>query len=213
MRVLRKYLPETAKIHVLPSAVPPLPFTSPIPAPRNNKYPFVFVGRLSPEKGVALYVEACNELGVHPYFVGSGPMQQWVHTHAPDANITGWQSKEGLAKNIASSHALVFPSLWYETQGLTPTEAASVGIPSIVPNGCAAADHVLDGQTGLHFEQGSKRSLIAAMRALLNTDTSVRMGNAAYDIYLKSPLFNLEGHKNRLLEIYDEVIRQPKPGI
>ena len=43
---------------------------------------------------------------------------------------------------MKGAKALIFPSLWYETAGLTILEAKSLGIPSLVKNTTAGSEFV-----------------------------------------------------------------------
>jgi uncharacterized protein (TIGR00725 family) len=67
---------------------------------------------------------------------------------------------------LMRARALVFPSLWYETLGLSAIEAMANGVPVIVSDRCAASEFVQNGYSGLHFQGGSVESLAQQLRRL-----------------------------------------------
>src|SRR4051812_30142026 len=79
----------------------------------------VFVGRLSPEKGVETVLDAWRGMS-HPIrlkIVGDGPMAEPVQAAAlKDSRIEwlGWQSLENVLQIVGDASMLLMPSLWYE---------------------------------------------------------------------------------------------------
>lgn len=196
----------------LPSGTPQTVVRNPIDAedhgPANvaENEPFVFVGRLVPEKGVFLCAEAARKAGVRAVFVGDGELRAELQSKYPEFEITGWQDSAAVQARLRGARALVFPSQWYETLGLVVVEAAANGVPAIVSNGCAASDTVVDGETGLHFAAGSVDNL-AEKLSLLNKDsaTAARLGRAAYERYWQRP-WTREAHVSELLDVYRRIV-------
>jgi glycosyltransferase involved in cell wall biosynthesis len=87
-------------------------------------------------------------------------------------------------------------------------EAAALGIPSIVSDGCAARDGVVDGITGLLFRSGDIDDL-AQKIAMLNSDPTLalRLGQAAYSKYWANPS-TLDSHVQELLECYRRIMSE-----
>jgi glycosyltransferase involved in cell wall biosynthesis len=203
-RILRPYLPTTAKIYRVRN---PIEIDFQMPASPSNNDLFSFVGRLSPEKGGELFARAARSANVPAAFIGTGAEAQAISEVYPDAQMHGWQNRLGVISAISSSRALVFPSLWHETQGLVVLEAAALGIPSIVSDGCAAADYVIHGESGMHFKSGDVEDLAKGLKILENDKELVKhMGQNAYKNYWNNPC-TLENHILDLLQCYSKIMR------
>lgn len=166
----------------------------------------VYVGRLSPEKGVLILAEAARRANLRILFVGEGECASEITKIAPDARITGWVPKQEVLTYLRTARMLVLPSLWYETQGLVVAEAAALGIPAIVPDTCAAKDMVLDGTTGLWFKGGNTEDLEAKIRMLdQNSFLAESLGKCAYERYWQSPS-TMSSHLDGLLGCYSAIL-------
>lgn len=169
---------------------------------------FVFVGRLSAEKGAGLFAEAARLSGQRAIFVGDGPQQAELEAAYPEAEFLGWHDPAGVKRHLRAARALVFPSVWYEGQPLTVLESLALGTPVIVSDICAGREAVEDGVSGLWFRSGDPASLARAMTRLSDDATAQRMSRAAYDGFWADPL-TLDRHLDRLERIYREVALRP----
>ena len=134
---------------------------------------FLFVGRLVPEKGCLLFAEACQKSRLQSGICGGWGTQRTNFNALirrrtlPDGNpisrVQRWLSR---------ARALVFPSLWYETQGMVVMEAAAKGVPAIVSDGCAARDLIVPNETGLLFRNGDIADLAEKISALQDSQVS-----------------------------------------
>ncbi len=109
--------------------------------PSKNEY-YLYVGRISKEKGVDLFCQAITELGLKGVAVGDGDEREKLQKQYPNIEFTGWKNKEEVKQYMKGARSLIFPSRWYETAGLTVLEAQSLGIPAIVNKNCAASEFV-----------------------------------------------------------------------
>ena len=137
---------------------------------------FAYVGRLVPEKGLPLLVEAakrlCNEgFRFHLRFVGDGPERNRLETavRAQDladiVEFTGFLRGAALAKCLRSVHAVVMPSIWEETAGLAAIEQMMMGRLVIAADIGGLGEVV--GDAGLKFEPGNAEGLVHCMRRVL----------------------------------------------
>ena len=150
----------------------------------------LYVGRLSPEKGVDVLLRAWSLL-LHPSpssltIVGDGPERPAleslaaIHGISGRVEFAGALSRTAARAAIASASLLVLPSICYETFGLAILEAASLGVPSIVTAIGGQAALVQDGVTGRHVAPGDPAALATALRELLADPIALhRMGDAA----------------------------------
>jgi len=200
--ILRPFLPAQASIYRVDN---PIAMERSLPTKVDGNDVFLYVGRLCKEKGPLLFAEAAARVGVKAIFVGAGPCQDDISTLYPQAHLAGWQRREEIAGYLAGARALVFPSLWYETQGMTVLEAAAAGVPAIVPHLSAASASVKDGVTGLWFRTGDADDLAAKIRIMQEPATAATMGIAAYERYWRNPL-TLDRHLDQLVTCYQRIL-------
>lgn len=120
--------------------------------PQKKEY-FLYVGRLAKEKGVDLFCQALCDLGLKGIVVGDGPELETLKKMfaEPYIEFVGWKSRDEVVEYMKNARALVFPSRWYETDGLSVREALSIGLPCIVSSNCAARDYITDDSKGRVF--------------------------------------------------------------
>jgi len=195
-------LPEGARMEMVrnPIDVPRGP-----PADPACHDTFLFVGRLAAEKGPLLFATAAAEAGVPAAFVGDGYLAAAVRAAAPQAELTGWQPAEAVARRLRHARALVFPSLWPETQGMAVSEAAALGVPAIVSDGCAAREAVEDGVTGLLFRSGDSADLRRQIERCRDDALVARMGRAAHARFWADPP-TVDAHARALVALYAQVL-------
>lgn len=165
---------------------------------------FVFVGRLSAEKGPRYFAEAAQLAGVTPVFVGDGLEREALEQEFPQARFLGWRSPAEVRELLRAARALVFPSVWYEGQPLTVYESLALGTPVIVSDICAGREAVSDGETGFWFRCADAGSLADAMRKLTDDALARRMAQTAHARYWADPL-TLERHLDAVAAVYENV--------
>lgn len=178
---------------------------------------FLYLGRLSPEKGADVLVDAWRILCEGPdspvpakarlVIAGDGPERSRLEERSKGLSgidFRGAVPKSEVPELLHSVDALVFPSKWGETFGLAVVEAASEGIPCVVSNLGGQSSLVRDGLTGRHFPSGDPAALADIMRALAaDPGRLAAMGKEARRTYERSecrPDANLAA----LLRIYEE---------
>ncbi len=179
--------------------------TEPVDVRSNSAY--VMVGRIAQEKGPLLLAEAAHKSGCEALFIGDGEKRADVLHICPSAKVTGWLAPNDLSKRLREARVLVFPSLWYETDGLAVLEGAALGIPVIVSDGSAARSSVIDGVTGLWFKAGDREDLERKMAIMRDGECVARMGLAAYAHYWRRPR-TIERHVQELEEVYEKILNR-----
>ena len=173
---------------------------------------FLFVGRISTEKGAPIFAEAARRAGVRAVFVGDGSERADLAARYPEAVMLGWRDPATVQALMREARALVFPSVWYEGQPLTVYEALACGTPVVVSDACAGREAVVDGETGFWFRSGDPDALAAHLRRLSDDSLAGRMARAAHARYWTAPL-TPEVHLDRLTSVYDTVMREASaPG-
>jgi glycosyltransferase involved in cell wall biosynthesis len=143
------------KIVVKPNFIHP----TPSPGAGGGGYA-LYVGRLSPEKGIATMLEAWKSARnpIPLKVVGEGPLTELVIAagHAcPKIEYMGSKSLAEVLDLMRMAEFLVFPSEWYETMGRTIMEAFAVGTPVIASSIGPPTTMVVAGETGFHFTPGN----------------------------------------------------------
>lgn len=129
---------------------------------------FVFVGRVSPEKGADLFCEAVTAIGAKGIVIGDGEMLHELRAKFPHVDFTGWVKPGEMRLHGADrAIAMVQPSRLHETAMLTPLQMLEHGVPCIVPDRCAATAYVQEGVNGLLFKTGDVEDLERAMQEML----------------------------------------------
>ena len=201
-RIVRDYLPRKARIHYLSNPIDSERL-GPKSAPADGD--FLFVGRLSPEKGTLCFAEAARKAGIKPVFAGNGPMAERLAAEYPEAVLLGWKTPQEVRALMRAARAVIFPSQWYEGQPLTVLEALSLGTPVIVSDACAGRASVEHNVNGLWFASQNADALAAAIKLMQNDDAAARLSRAAYDRFWENPP-TLDPHTTQLVRIYDDIL-------
>jgi glycosyltransferase involved in cell wall biosynthesis len=189
------------KIFVKPNFL----FEDPGYSGKDENY-FFFAGRLDETKGIDVLTEAANELpGAKFKVAGDGPLKEKV-TAVSNIVYLGQLKKNELLEYIKSSTALVFPSILYETFGLSIIEAFACGKPVIGSKLGAMAEIIEEGKAGLLFEPGSAKALAEKIEwAIKNKDEMKQMGINARKEYEEK--YSAEKNYEMLMEIYNNLVR------
>jgi glycosyltransferase involved in cell wall biosynthesis len=129
----------------------------------------LFVGRLTPEKGINTLLEAWREIGneLPLQIAGDGPLAPEVESAAsaiPNVTWLKWLPRTEILQKMKDASVLILPSTWYEGFPMIIAEAFAVGLPVIASN-LGSMSTIIDHQrTGLHFEPGNTTSLVEAVR-------------------------------------------------
>jgi len=178
----------------------------------------LFVGRLSPEKSITTLIEAYkhNDLRIPLKIVGDGPLHESLQADVQAAGLEsaikflGRQDKSAVLSLMHNARFLVFPSIWYETFGLTMVEAFACGLPVLASRLGSMAEIVEDGVTGLHFEAGNSADLADKMQwANEHPEEMISMGKNARRAY--EAHYTPEMNYQQLTAIYQQVIDIAKP--
>lgn len=162
---------------------------------KNNEY-FLYVGRLSKEKGVDIFCDAITKTNVNGIVVGDGPELEHLKKEYPNIKFEGWKNSDEVKEYMKRAQALIFPSRWYEGAPLTPIEALQYGIPCITSDNCAAID-LINESNGFMFNI-EKNNLINIISDFKNK--SIELEEIDYD-FEKHQCYSL-----KLLYIFNEIL-------
>jgi glycosyltransferase involved in cell wall biosynthesis len=182
------------RIVVKPNAVPdPGP-----PAPPGEG--FLFLGRLSAEKGIPLLLEAwARQPAGTLRIAGDGPLRSLVESRS-DVVFLGPQDREGVRLALRDSAVLLVPSTWHEPLPTVILEALAAGRPVLGTD--LGGIPYLVGDAGWTVPPTAE-ALAAALPVA--RDGAAELAPVARKRYEST--FTPELITNRLLEVYRSVTR------
>lgn len=170
----------------------------------------VFIGRVSPEKGCGVLIDAWNRLGSDaPELVvlGDGTDLESCKCACRSSQVEfkGAVDHDMVLNMVAGSKLLIVPSLCYEGLPTTILEAFSTGTPVLVSD--LGAMPAMAGDAGRVFEAGSSESLVAAFKEIWKDDANLgQMGIKARERYLQS--YTAEVNYRNQLDLYNKVLKE-----
>lgn len=170
---------------------------------------FLYVGRLTPEKGLEVLLAAWEFVPdqVQLKIVGEGPLGSKVAEIAArnqEIQCLGRQAPDVVRSLMRNAIALVFPSVWYEGLPLTIIESFSTGTPVIASKIGALAELIDQSRNGLQFCPGDAEDLVAKIQWALNhPDELAQMGQRAYEEF--EAKYTPEKNYHQLMNIYKNV--------
>ena len=168
---------------------------------------YLFVGRLSPEKGIETLLKAAEIGGFPLRMLGGGPLEGLVREYAerlPNITYLGFQSRDFILSEMKQAQALLFPSVWYEGLPLTILEALSTGLPIIISDLGNLNEIVTHGKDGLTFAPGNPQALADAAKHYQANELLATLSRGARQTYLSR--YTHEGNFEALMGIYGAIM-------
>jgi glycosyltransferase involved in cell wall biosynthesis len=127
-----------------------------------------FAGRVSPEKGVDIFLAAAARMPNIPFKVaGDGPVISEMRARAPgNVEFLGRLGVDDLLAFYRQSRMLVAPSLWFEPFGMVVVDAMALGVPVVASRIGGLPYLVEDGVNGSMFDPGDPEDLVQKVRRL-----------------------------------------------
>jgi glycosyltransferase involved in cell wall biosynthesis len=144
---------------------------------RGDETVALYVGRLAPEKNLAVFVSAALAMrAVDPnlrvVLVGDGPQAAALRAEHPDFVFSGMRTGGDLAEHYASADVFLFPSVT-ETFGNVTLEAMASGLSVLAYDYAAAREYLRHGTSALLAPYDDARAF-ADMAAQLAGDAALR---------------------------------------
>lgn len=140
---------------------------------------YLIVSALVPYKKIEIALEAFRGLSSHLVIIGQGVERRMLERQAPsNVQFLGWAENEVVRDHYLRCRAVIFPGI--EDFGIVPLEAQACGAPVIAYRAGGAMETVIEGKTGLFFDEQSPESLRRAIKEYEGQciDTSVMRANA-----------------------------------
>lgn len=131
---------------------------------RARKDFYLLVSELVPYKRVDLAVEAFRQTGRRLVIIGDGSEMAALRRAAPaNVEFLGRQPFAVLREHFETCRAFLYPQI--EDFGITAVEAQAAGSPVLAYRAGGALETVIEGETGLFFDEQSAASLAGAVLA------------------------------------------------
>ncbi len=178
---------------------------------------FLFVGRLSKEKGADVAIKAIAHLvneglgDIKLRIIGDGPelgrLSELAHELGVGENVEflGHVENQNLSKHYREACAVLIPSLWLENGPIVALEAMNSKRPIIGSRLGGVPEMVKGGETGYLFEAGNHLALARCVKELYgDKKRALKLGGAGFNLLQKR--FSQEEHYKKLMRIYNKVI-------
>lgn len=182
----------------------------------TKEYPsdyFVYVGRLSEEKGIIPLLHAWKATDHKIKIFGTGPLQKEVElivSNSPNMQYMGFQDKQTLSNQIASASAVIVPSVCYESMPLAVLEAYALGTPVIASSIGILTEMVVPLYTGLLFDPHNHINMVQTLAEWksLPKEKILEIKANCQKEYLQK--YSQPIVMNELENIYNEVLAESK---
>jgi len=184
---------------------------------------FLYFGRLSPEKGVALLIRAFGRLrrdftDARLTIVGEGAARASLEALAATSGIgsavefLGWLSPAELDEPLSRAWAAVVPSLWAEPHGLVAVEAIVRGTPVICSASGGLGEIVEDGVSGLKFPNNDEEGLLNCLRQVASGQVFPGRSVPVEVVSRVGARYDMAAHISTIRQVFRETAQRGKGG-
>lgn len=181
------------------------------PAAEEDDGYFIYIGRLSREKGLHYLLQALTHLpDVNLKILGSGPQEEELKALVGQLDLhnvefLGFQPTEQIVPLLQKARATVLPCHWFETFGLSLVEGLMLGKTAIASNIGAIPEVLNHGNCGILVPPGDIQALVAALADLHSSPKKAwELGERGRQRV--QGLYSPQAHVEKLLSLYDRVL-------
>jgi glycosyltransferase involved in cell wall biosynthesis len=197
----RRFAPET--VTVIPNGVD----TTNVSASDRDLEYVVYMGRLSPEKGVETLLEAHSSIAdrVDLVIAGTGTLERGLRAKYPRARFLGHLGTADLQRVVREASFVVVPSQCYENCPMAVLEAMAQAKAVVASDIGGIPELVVDGETGFLFPPGD-HAMLRSRLLQLTGDRLLRTRLGLAGRKRAETGFSLEKHNDALMRLYESVI-------
>ncbi len=170
----------------------------------------LYVGRLSPEKGIEGLLDVWRRLAppMRLRIIGSGPLESSLD-RPPGVEFLGRQPRECVLAAMKDARVLVFPSVCYENFPLAILEAMATGLPVIASHQGSVPEIVEDGRSGVLVPSGNPEHWAGALGwAMGHPEAMGTMGHEARRLF--EDRYTPDAGYRRLSDVYRGTISRSR---
>jgi glycosyltransferase involved in cell wall biosynthesis len=186
---------------VIPNGVPPMDAPPARDLPAGPKV--LLLGRVHPEKGLAVALEALPRMRRRATLVVAGP-GEWPYPARPEVRVLG--PRDDVAALLAACDVLALPSVAPEACPLSVLEAQTAGVPVVASDVGAVSEIVVEGVTAYLVPPGDPERLARALDRALEADREAWAVRAK----VHAASFSLEICADRVARVLRDAVAQPR---
>lgn len=180
----------------------------------SNKGYFLYIGRLSEEKGIHYLLNAMKSLpdDIMVHIVGQGPSEHKLKTLATEYKLhnvkfLGSKNRVEIKDEYRNCIATILPCNWFENFPTTVMESFILGKPVIASKTGGIPEQVEDNKTGLLFEMANVEELKQCIfKYWSNPQVVVEHGKNAYEKAKKQ--YTEERYYMELENVYKSILSE-----
>ncbi|MEI8388348.1 MAG: glycosyltransferase family 4 protein [bacterium] len=177
----------------------------------NDKDYFLYIGRLSKEKGIDYLIRAISKFPeIKLHIAGKGPEEKNLielskKLNTSNVNFLGFLSDKEVEREYQNCIATILPCNWFETFGLTIVESYAYGKPVIASKIGAISELIENYSNGIVFQPENIDELASAINKLYKErELAVEMGKRNREKAVN--LYSIEMHYKNLINIYNSLV-------
>ncbi len=186
----------------------------PVPYKKHKRLEILFVGQVTPEKGVDILIKTVTALAekrdVRLSIVGNGThVKRWMKQteNNPEINWVGFVgTQQKVAEYYANADIVILPTRWEEAFSYIPVESLASGTAIAASRVGGNMEAIRDGSTGFLFKPGDGRELYSILEKA-EIETLWEMGLRGREYILQNHTLKLFGEK--YLSLYNNVLNDP----
>lgn len=160
---------------------------------------YVYVGRLSEEKGLQTLLSAARSLPFELRIIGDGPLRGLLPDDDPNIKYLGFKSWDELAPIIQKAKFVVVPSEWYENNPLSVIESQSLGTPVLGAEIGGIPEMIRVPECGMLFESGNKNDLMDKIKLMFSRSFNYKA--IAEETKMR---FSADRYYKEIIKIYEQ---------
>jgi glycosyltransferase involved in cell wall biosynthesis len=170
----------------------------------------LYFGRLSPEKGVDVLIDAAAAANAPLTIVGDGPQRGALERQARALGarclFTGYLKGAALWAQVESATAVALPSLWYENAPKSLLEAQARGKPVVTTRIGGLPELVEHGENGFLVEPGDRLGLADTLLRTLAMDEGSLAAMGAKGREQATNRFTRDRYYREMTALYGEIV-------
>lgn len=179
-----------------------------------SPYTITYIGRLVPVKGVAMLINAVEELSknysIKLQIVGDGPDRENIEKKVNCSSIKSITSFVGKVADVKpylkNTHIFVYPSIWQEVFGISIVEAMAYGCICIANNVGGIPEIIDNGKNGFINYDLNYSSLKATIERALLLLISGNQNNMSLNAKKSAKKFDIKNTISNLSKLYSDML-------
>ena len=162
----------------------------------------LYLGRLSPEKGVQTLIDAAIDANVELRILGTGPIERQLKDRASgkkNIHFEGFKQGKELTDYIKNARCVVLPSEWYENGPYSAMEAMALGKPLIVSNYGGLPELVGNGKNGYIYH--TKDELTDYIKLIMHLSQEEYTGMCESSLNKAKAMFNADEYVRKIVTL------------